>query len=275
MAAAVGDLPSTWLVPHVLETFPEHHVIDTTDGKHVTLERTVHVTDDDFGARQLSRQKLEQLLALVDANLGALYAAFAGDIYTKLTSSSGRPCSAAQWHPLKRGEMSTPGLVYVMYHDASDASGVPLAFASLLLTHEPELEMDARVVYLYELHVSETIQNCGLGTWIMRDCVSGLLRRLGVWVPGFRGLELTVFRANTQALRLYRDRLGMRPVPWSACVADQSTVSATDAQPTIRRTRSRTYRYALPNAGHNSARRRARQPEVLPAFCILFWDGCS
>ncbi|CEP60868.1 N-terminal L-serine N(alpha)-acetyltransferase NatD LALA0_S02e01464g [Lachancea lanzarotensis] len=249
-----GDLPAEWLLPHVLAAFPETH--SPQRKKNLTLERRVYVAG--HGDSEFPQETSAQLLALVDANLGTMYEEFAGEIYTGLPGRRKRPpWSAAQWHPRKLQEMQTPELVYVVYYDANTNSArQPLAFVSLLLTHEPEMAPHARVVYLYELHVAHVIQRCGMGTWLLRECTGALVRALGVWVDGFCGLELTVFRANTDALRLYCDRLGMQTAPWWALSygTERAESDASD-QPVAARVR------------------RSRQRHNRPAYCVLFWDG--
>ncbi|SCU92107.1 LAFA_0F08064g1_1 [Lachancea sp. 'fantastica'] len=258
MSSSSEDLPAEWLLPHVISAFPETHVINTPQGENVTLQREVYVTGHEQD--DLPPKMLAQLLALVDANLGQMYGEFAGEIYTGLSRRKRPPWPAAQWHPRKMQEMRIPELVYVVYHDATatasaDTETQPLAFVSLLLTHEPEMGPHANVVYLYEVHVAHVIQRCGVGTWLLRDCAGALVRALGVWVDGFCGLELTVFRANTHALRLYQDRLGMQTAPWFvSCETERDEPDKSD-KPVAARLR------------------RPRQRDTRPAYCVLFWDA--
>lgn len=70
---------------------------------------------------------LEQLLLLLDSNLGTVYRRASRKLY-----GNARP-----WQHNKRDEMVTPGMVYVVYQDEN---GQAAFFLSFMLTDEPELE---------------------------------------------------------------------------------------------------------------------------------------
>ncbi|SCU94863.1 LADA_0G11892g1_1 [Lachancea dasiensis] len=261
------DLPCDVLAPHVIGTFPDTHV--TTSGAApsnapTTLKRTVYVTDAKAvtpGVRTLNKAATAQLLALIDANLGHFYQDYGSAIYPDLQGPS------AEWRDCKVKEMHTAGLVYVVYHEPDDPARTPVAFVSLLLTHEPEFTGNPLVLYVYEIHVTDSARGHGLGTWLMRDVLTRTMARLQKAFPGhpgFRGVELTVFAANAPAIRFYLKRLRMSVAPWSAPV---DFPAQTQLPPlNSRRTRSSIYHYQPPAAV------KLQRRHSTPVYHILFWS---
>ncbi|SCU89489.1 LANO_0D05138g1_1 [Lachancea nothofagi CBS 11611] len=276
------DLPSSWVTPHVASAFPLRHEIRTSRGEHVTLERIVYETEGaSRDAVPLSSRALSQLLALIDANLGPMYRQHGRAIYPAIPKPKPphHTLAPTSWHPHKTREMQTPGLVYVTYHDTRDPDRTPLAFVSLLLTHEPELARRAKVLYLYEIHVAHVMQGLGLGTWLLCGGVDATLRALRrAMRPGdFHGLELTVFSGNERALKLYRERLQMSLAPWSP----QDCNEAKHPRPKItasqhltrRRTRARTYTFITEDETE-AIDGTAAAPRIRPVYYVLTWPGC-
>lgn len=204
----MADYPADYLVPHVTDSFPT--TLTLASGQRI--QRAVYgVPMDTVRSRAEIPDPclLEQLLALVDSNLGPVYAQHAKALY-------GDQCGS--WKERKRQEMVTPGLVYVVYRAVDEETGkegLPLAFLSLLLTDEPELgPAPAAVVYLMEIHVADIIRGLGLGGTLLREGVAGTVRGARRAHPFIQGTELTVFTDNEGALRLYL-RLGMQIAAWS------------------------------------------------------------
>ncbi|CUS20583.1 LAQU0S01e09934g1_1 [Lachancea quebecensis] len=256
------DYPANEVLPHVMRCFPVELTLPSgqqqltravyaipSDGEQQQdrcVSRTAGpapVSDQDSAPRPPA-DLLDQLLALVTANLGSMYKLHARAIY-----GVGRQ----SWQVRKRAEMETPGLVYVVY---SDLQGQPLVFLSLLLTDEPELgqelgqELAARVLYLFEIHVSDIIRGQGLGTRLLRDGLGGALASLRRASSSVLGAELTVFSENQRALQLYLT-LGMHVAAWSP--QDQRAQVR-------RRTRAVAYESNL---------------VTRPAYYILFWPAAS
>ncbi|KAM3163524.1 N-alpha-acetyltransferase 40 [Lachancea thermotolerans] len=263
-ATPMVDYPASKLFPHVTQCFP---LVLTLPNGQQQLTRAVYGIPSDATQHEERREPrtagpkpepgptpasecdsvprppadlLDQLLSLVTANLGPMYTRHARAIY-----GAGRQ----SWPARKRAEMETPGLVYVVY---SDSHSQPLVFMSLLLTDEPELgqELAARVLYLFEIHVSDIIRGQGLGTHLLRDCLGGTLASLSRASPSVLGAELTVFSENQRALRLYL-ALGMHVAAWSP----------QDRRAQVRRrTRATAYDSSL---------------VTRPAYYILFWPAAS
>jgi ribosomal protein S18 acetylase RimI-like enzyme len=116
------------------------------------------------------------------------------DCYKLLTETSKADYETAAmgWHPRKKlREMRLPDLRYLMVKPEPDA---PLeGFASFMLTYEDGNE----VVYLYEVHLQESLRGTGLGKKLM-----SLVESAGR-SAGMSKAMLTVFRNNTSARAFY------------------------------------------------------------------------
>lgn len=153
----------------------------------------------------LSERNLDLCLQLLDHNLGAIYASVNGK----------------SWKGLKQKEMLEPGLVYVLLH-ASNPQKLA-GFMSMKIINE----YDLRVLYLYEIQLSEAFRNIGMGTFLMRQ-LEGIVRMVNetdklkkLWLKTdpeeyegehdpnllLTGVALTVFSVNKGARKLYQ-RLG-------------------------------------------------------------------
>lgn len=115
------------------------------------------------------------------------------------TSASAYSGSSIGWSPAKkRKEMRLPDLRYLLVRSAASTSADKVdAFLSFMITYEDGHE----VLYCYEVHLSEHLQGCGLGKYMM-----GILEEVGRKV-GVEKSMLTVFLENKGAVRFY-ERLG-------------------------------------------------------------------
>ena len=116
------------------------------------------------------------------------------------TSASAYAKSSLGWHPSsKRKEMHLPDLRYILVRPTISSSAPVEAFLSFMFTYEDGFE----VIYVYEVHVSEGLRGCGLGTLLM-----GMVEDIGSRA-GIEKAMLTVFTENEAALRFY-SRLGWK-----------------------------------------------------------------
>ncbi|MCJ1294009.1 hypothetical protein MMC34_005566 [Xylographa carneopallida] len=100
------------------------------------------------------------------------------------------------WHPQKkRKEMRLPDLRYFLVKRTPESP--PEGFLSFMLTYEDGKE----VIYVYEVHLAETLRKGGLGKLLV-----GLVEEVGCKV-GVEKAMLTVFVANEGARSFY-ERLG-------------------------------------------------------------------
>lgn len=152
----------------------------TLTGSQKTLQ--LHVTP----VHELKKKGLNACLAILDQNLR--------DHYLRV--------NGLNWKDEKRQEMTESGLVYVSYQDVD--SGNIAAFLSFMIT-EDELEEDAQVLYLYEIHVSRHYQSLRIGSELINN-FHNLARLLAASNDERLYNEatcLTVFSDNERALQWY------------------------------------------------------------------------
>ena len=115
-----------------------------------------------------------------------------------VTSASAYTTSSLGWHPSsKRKEMRLPDLRYILVRPTISSNAPVEAFLSFMFTYEDGFE----VIYVYEVHISEGLRGCGLGSLLM-----GMVEDIGSRA-GIEKAMLTVFVENEAALRFY-SRLG-------------------------------------------------------------------
>lgn len=146
-------------------------------------------------AHGASEALIDQLLALIEANLGLFYSKREG----------------SNWTAKKREEMRETGLVYI-YH--TDKEGLVVFFLSCKLV----LEEDGKYLYLYEIHVEKLYQGQEIGQQLL-----GGFHKLAGHIKGLsggrnshfsiKGTALTVFSDNERALKWYL-RTGYNYTPW-------------------------------------------------------------
>ncbi|KAL1919360.1 uncharacterized protein VTP21DRAFT_2053 [Calcarisporiella thermophila] len=141
---------------------------------------------DYFPFSQLSDELREWTFQLVKSNMYTLYA----------NSNDGWNDSS------KRREMSEEHARYLIAKQKSD--GTPVGFVYFQFTYEETMDdnVDAEVIYCYEIQVIPEATNKGLGEHMMR-----LMENIGRhW--GMEKSMLTVFKANERAFKFYKERLG-------------------------------------------------------------------
>ncbi|MCJ1412204.1 hypothetical protein MMC19_006297 [Ptychographa xylographoides] len=108
------------------------------------------------------------------------------------TSASSYAASSLGWHPRsKRKEMQLPDLRYLLVQPNPP---LPLqGFLSFMVTYEDGKE----VIYVYEVHLAESLRGGGLGKQLM-----GIVEEVGRKV-GVEKAMLTVFVANEGARKFY------------------------------------------------------------------------
>lgn len=148
-----------------------------------------------FDVRSLDDDQFDQIIDLIDLNLGVYY-------QTRL---------GKDWKDEKRDEMEESGLVYILYSILSaDNSKLNklVAFISVKLV----AELTAKVLYLYEIHIDPAFQSLGIGSTLISGFhdLAAKLNDSGddknnVSSPYFdnEGTGLTVFSDNDRALNWY------------------------------------------------------------------------
>ncbi|KAK7687411.1 hypothetical protein QCA50_009276 [Cerrena zonata] len=150
------------------------------------LDATVSI----FPVHEMDDDVFEQILDLVDLNLGSYYQKRLGK----------------NWKDEKRDEMEESGLVYVIYTDALTKNIV--AFTSVKLV----AELAAKVLYLYEIQISSQYQSIGVGSKLissfhklatkLNDLVGDAKYKYSTHFSN-EGTSLTVFSDNDRALNWY------------------------------------------------------------------------
>jgi ribosomal protein S18 acetylase RimI-like enzyme len=134
----------------------------------------------------------------------------------KLTSSAEYKASSMGWHPKnKKDEMADKAMWYILVRRAEAQPDPPpvngsspppysnpvLGFLSFMFTHDDPPYTDRTVVYIYEIHLSESLRGSGLGSHLIQKA-EGIAKSTDV-----SKTMLTVFSSNKGARRLY-ERLG-------------------------------------------------------------------
>ena len=165
-------------------------------------------------------EELEQLLSVLDQNLGPKYKKVSKQIY-----ENHKP-----WKVNKLEEMKTPGLVHVSYKSKKEDT---LLYMSFMLTnetgcyHEEEDNnetFDCSVIYLYEIQILPQLRRQGLGKLLLNEVLVNCGKEIysnrqhskksSLFNINFIGIELTVFSDNINAIKFY-EFICMKLTPWS------------------------------------------------------------
>lgn len=144
----------------------------------------------------------------------------------KRTSFADYKASSMGWHPgEKKKEMADKNMWYLLIHElkstatspshsslaSADSESPPphsqsadapiFGFLSFMFTNDDPPFADRPVIYIYEIHLAESMRGLGLGSHLMK-MVESIARSVGLGK-----LMLTVFSSNKGARRLY-EKLG-------------------------------------------------------------------
>ncbi|KAF2810186.1 acyl-CoA N-acyltransferase [Mytilinidion resinicola] len=122
------------------------------------------------------------------------------------TSSEAYRKSVVRWRPkAKKEEMRDPDMRYLIVrvadprHDASFSahSNLPVnGFLSFMITHDDDYEY--AVLYIYEIHLSESLRGCRVGAHLMH-----IAETIAQGI-GLAEVMLTVFTSNVAAAKFYQ-----------------------------------------------------------------------
>lgn len=158
-----------------------------------------------FGKLNETEQKnqINELLDILDNNLGEKYSKVSEDIYG----------NKLNWKLNKIEEMKTNGLIYIIYFQDDKAK----LFLSIMLTEEEGLIKTeptefSNVIYIYEIQILNEFRGLNLGTRLISDylvkCCSRIKNICNLPFD-FKGIELTVFSDNISAIKFY-EKIGMQ-----------------------------------------------------------------
>ncbi|KAG9255985.1 acyl-CoA N-acyltransferase [Emericellopsis atlantica] len=109
--------------------------------------------------------------------------------------------SVAGWHPeVKKEEMRSPELRYILVKQKDDPTDQVLGYTSLM----PTFEDGFPVIYCYEIHLREALRGTGLGRRMME-----LLSTIAHNIPTIKKVMLTCFLSNEAGMTFYR-RIGFQ-----------------------------------------------------------------
>lgn len=115
------------------------------------------------------------------------------------TSGADYRTSSIGWNPLvKREEMADHDMMYLLVRQPG-TSGKILGFMSFMFTFDDPPFQDREVVYMYEIHLLDTLRGRGLGSKLM-TFLEAAARRCFV-----HKTMLTVFATNKRARKMYED----------------------------------------------------------------------
>ncbi|KAK1811586.1 hypothetical protein LTR12_014025 [Friedmanniomyces endolithicus] len=139
-----------------------------------------------FGSAQgLKPDELSQCFALVEQ-----------------TSKQDYETSSWGWHPKRKlREMRDPEMRYLLVSHNGDSSSIGdcvEGFLSFMITHDSHPPVP--VLYIYEIHLVESLRRVGLGAHLMQ--LAEEIARRG----GLRKVMLTCFLSNVKARRFYEKR---------------------------------------------------------------------
>lgn len=158
---------------------------------------------------------LNDLLDLLDDNLGSTYRKVSEDIYDNKLS----------WKANKLNEMQTENLIYVYYYSKNKKKII--LYMSFMLTEEfnvSQLNCNENVIYLYEIQIMKNYHCFGLGTLMMeyifqvgknfnqkvfRNMHDSIKIEKDEQKNGINSIALTVFADNNNALKFYK-KLGFK-----------------------------------------------------------------
>ncbi|KAL5122042.1 hypothetical protein ACEQ8H_000259 [Pleosporales sp. CAS-2024a] len=117
------------------------------------------------------------------------------------TSSADYKASQAGWRPKeKKKEMADKHMIYVLVKTKAKEPAV-VGFISYMVTHDEPPRDWRQVLYMYEIHLDESVRGFGLGSKLI-TFVELVGRKMGILKT-----MLTVFKTNKRARALY-ERLG-------------------------------------------------------------------
>ncbi|KAJ7254039.1 acyl-CoA N-acyltransferase [Mycena haematopus] len=129
--------------------------------------------------------------SLNESTRGSVWSMFEANMRTMYRGSS------FGWHPpTKQKELFNRLSRFILVY-ANDSDSL-VAFTAFRFEFEDE-DDDPNILYCYDLQVSKTSQRNGLGSALMNQ-----LAKIGVDF-GMDKIMLTVFKANTRALKFYTD----------------------------------------------------------------------
>lgn len=125
------------------------------------------------------------------------------------TSGADYKASSIGWHrSAKAEEMMDPKMILLLLRENSNPVSSArsrnnriIGFISFMFTSDDPPHEDREVVYIYEIHLAESLRGQGLGSHLIR------FAELVAQQCGISKIMLTVFTANTGAKALY-ERLG-------------------------------------------------------------------
>ncbi|KAF1914842.1 acyl-CoA N-acyltransferase [Ampelomyces quisqualis] len=136
------------------------------------------------------------------------------------TSSADYKASSLGWKPkAKKKEMRDPQMMYFLVRkddgeekegkeEAKGGKGAVLGFISFMFTHDEPPEEQRKVLYIYEIHLDDSLQGRGLGSKLIQAVESTAIQ------CNVTKAMLTVFKTNRRAVGLYV-RLGYKLDPCS------------------------------------------------------------
>ncbi|KAK1821532.1 hypothetical protein LTR12_004093 [Friedmanniomyces endolithicus] len=136
-------------------------------------------------ALEIKAEELSQCLALVEE-----------------TSRPDYEASSWGWHPKRKlREMRDPEMRYLLVSRNGDSSSIGdrvEGFLSFMITHDSHPPVP--VLYIYEIHLMESLRKVGLGAHLMQ-LAEDIARRVGL-----RKAMLTCFLSNSKARIFYEKR---------------------------------------------------------------------
>ncbi|ORY11411.1 acyl-CoA N-acyltransferase, partial [Clohesyomyces aquaticus] len=116
------------------------------------------------------------------------------------TSSADYKASSVGWHPVdKHQEMKEKDMRYILVRDQTPTVPI-LGFLSFMLSHDDPPFEYRPVLYIYEIHLDESVRGFGLGSQLLD--IAEFIAKHG----GFSKTMLTVFTSNDRAISLYQRR---------------------------------------------------------------------
>jgi ribosomal protein S18 acetylase RimI-like enzyme len=118
------------------------------------------------------------------------------------TSGDDYKASSIGWKPKKKKEeMKDKAMMYLLLKQGDSGSGALVGFISFMITTDDPPHQREEVVYIYEVHLDDSLRGRGLGSRLIRFVEEATLR------CGILKTMLTVFKSNAGAKGLY-EKLG-------------------------------------------------------------------
>ncbi|KAK0255111.1 hypothetical protein B0A54_11284 [Friedmanniomyces endolithicus] len=157
----------------------ESHEQDTPSNR-ATSATDIHMAFR--SAQDLMPEELSQCFALVEQ-----------------TSRPDYEASSWGWHPKRKlREMRDPEMRYLLVNGGSSTGDQVEGFLSFMITHDSHPPVP--VLYIYEIHLVESLRKVGLGAHLMQ-LAEDIARRVGL-----RKAMLTCFLSNSKARIFYEKR---------------------------------------------------------------------